>query len=451
MSKKSFNVWARLLGKDEASGPLLKGLGKIRVAARGLGSSIKQGVGIGLGMAGLNSILDTAKNALHSVTTGYAEAMDETVAFANAQRMSVAALQTWEYVAKRSDVSTEALRGSFQGLNITLGQIRIGAGKAYKFLSSQKSLAPLVKQLKGAKDANDALGISLGFLGRVKNQGERNLLATKLGLTPEMLRIVDQGAEGIARLQKEAAKWGLTSDKAAGDIDAYNDANDRLTASLDGLKRTIGEHLMPVLTPYVDKLADWVANHRKLIGQKVGEWVDKGAKAIPKLVDAFDKALPVLNAVGDSLARIGSLIRVLEGRLPKSDFKSPEAAQFYTENLGSYTQDEINRAGATVKRQHRTDLNKNRTPEQMPNKDLTVGSTDWWKAVKDEAEKLRLQRPANTTGMSLTEILRQQSVDVNVRVEAATGTGAEVTKVTGDGPGKVRADVGVSGAWGGSW
>ncbi len=425
--QKSFSIYALLKGKDE-SAPLLKGLGKIRAGAKGISgvlSGLKGGLGSMLGPLGLGGVLGVASlggavAAVRNLTMGYAESQDELGAFARQHRMAVAEVQRWQFVAKMSEVSTDSLRGSMGGLTQTLGQVHAGAGRAFKFLSTQKNLSPLLKSLKGARSTSDALGISLNFLGRVKDQGQRALLAKKLGLDPEMLRIVDQGAAGIARLLKEADRYGTTSEKSAREVEEFNQAHKRLDASLEGLKLSIGEKLVPVLTPYIGQLTNWVAGNRNLIGQKVGEWAAGAADGFGKLVERGPEIAQTIRDIGfaispvvKALVTMGNAIKGITGA------HHQEADQKFKDSLG-VTDAEWGHAVKTV-----SDRQKGSSDP------LIRGTEEFRQAVADEinrriTEQRAIGKPVKNEPLS--SILRQQSVSGTVRFEvsAAPGTGVSV-------------------------
>ena len=453
--KKSFSIYALLKGKDE-SAPLLKGLGKIRAGAKGISgvlSGLKGGLGSMLGPLGLGGVLGVASlggavAAVRHLTMGYAESQDELGAFARQHRMAVAEVQRWQFVAKMSEVSTDSLRGSMGGLTQTLGQVHAGAGRAFKFLSTQKNLSPLLKSLKGARSTSDALGISLNFLGRVKDQGQRALLAKKLGLDPEMLRIVDQGAAGIARLLKEADRYGTTSEKSARDVEEFNQAHKRLDASLEGLKLSIGEKLVPVLTPYITQLTDWVGANKDLIATKVEKWVTGAASAaeewIPRMGKVLSDLSPILDVVG---AGLKSMVWSLE-RLNDLGAAPLQLADMFGADIGG------RRASSHETFQSESALRQKLlgtlSPEELAKAQKRAqregarpGTAGYWTRVGNAATQARSDEklPPDSSVLPMGAGGRF-SGEMRIRVEAADGTSATVVSTDTSGPLRVFGDVG---------
>lgn len=137
-----------------------------------------------------------------------------------------------------------------------------------------KGMVDFVRDGSGeAADAFEALGISAedlnGVIGDqfkvleliadrfedVENAAERSSIAQELfgGRASELLLVLEEGSEGLARISKEAQDFGLIlSTATARNVEEANDAFTRLSGIFKGLRDTV----VGALAPAFQKLAD---------------------------------------------------------------------------------------------------------------------------------------------------------------------------------------------------
>jgi len=290
---KGFSVWALLKGKDAASGPIVKGLGKIRAAGLATSRALRGALNIGgkgLGLLGIGGGLSIggAIVGIRSLVQNYASATDEQSKFARQNRITIGSLQEMSYAAGREGLSVDGLKQSIIGLTQNVGQMAAGRGRALKFLSAIKGGKEVVRDLTRTTNAMDALYVAMEAIRRSPSVGKKAALARALGLDPDIVRLAAKSTTEINALRAEMRGYGTDSTESGIAAEDMQDANERLTASFEGLKRVVGAEFAPSFRAYMDDLAAFLANNK---GQ-VRAW----AREVRESLDSLVEALPVYGA-----------------------------------------------------------------------------------------------------------------------------------------------------------
>ena len=181
-----------------------------------------------------------------------------------------------------------------------------------------------------AKDAFDQLGISADELGGVmgdqfkvlelvadrlqdvENSAVRSSIAQDLfgGRASELLLVLEEGAEGLARISAEAKDFGLVlSTATARNVEDANDSFTRLKSLFKGLRDT----LVGALAPAFRLLADRIRNDVLESIKEAGGIEAFGKKLAITVLDIFEKAfrgiISFTNAVGRQFNNLLDFIR----------------------------------------------------------------------------------------------------------------------------------------------
>tara|TARA_Y100000310_G_scaffold2728_1_gene3538 strand:- start:5985 stop:7748 length:1764 start_codon:yes stop_codon:yes gene_type:complete len=115
----------------------------------------------------------------------------------------------------------------------------------------------------------------------------------------ELLPLFAQGAEGIERMREKARELGIVFDQDAADAAAeLSDAMTTLKGTFDGVKIAIAKELVPILTPFIERVQEVIGTVR--------EWIEKNPELSNKIVIATA-------AIGGLLAILGPLLIMLPG------------------------------------------------------------------------------------------------------------------------------------------
>jgi len=231
--------------------------------------------------------------ALIATTKSTATAQDAVGKFASRIGISTEALSKYKTVAEFSGVTTETLNMGFQRMTRRISEAGQGTGVAVKALDE---LGISIESVQSLSPDQQFEAIA-GALEGVESQSDKARLAMQFfdseGVA--LLQTMEGGVEGLQAMKDEAVRFGtVISTQAAANSAQFNDSLTRMQMAFEGLRNSIGERFMPILTELNNRFANFVADNRGAIldfGEKVitaFAWIaEKGAFAVGLLVDAF--------------------------------------------------------------------------------------------------------------------------------------------------------------------
>lgn len=182
------------------------GAGAERVSA----SFGKMGKAIGVGIAAVVAV--AAAGIAIAVQFGQASLkMADTLAnSADRIGVSTAALQEWQYVARKTGEDANSVSGALE--NFANKVAAAAAGLSKEDLKSFKSIGLDQEQLRGFKDTEAALDQVIDRIGALKSESDRAAISEKLGLGP-LATALREGSDEVARLRDEAQALGFVMDE----------------------------------------------------------------------------------------------------------------------------------------------------------------------------------------------------------------------------------------------
>ena len=283
---KKLEISAVLKAQDKASTPLRRAAAKIR---RSMGRTMRfvgaAASGVATRMAGIATL---ATAGVGGWAKGYVDAGDELNKFSRTIGLSAQRLQEFEFIGGRQGVTSKELRAAFQKLNMSMGKARAGTGELAEGL--KKVDKGLLKQVKGAKNTEQAIDIVLGAMAKEKDAFKRSAIAQaafgESGV--KLARISELGAEGIEKLAKEARESGaVMSGKALKQTEQMSNAIQRLKEQFKATTNTVMSQLLPVLEPLIRRFSAWlkVAGNQEKIAEYVKSFVQAVIRGAPKVID----------------------------------------------------------------------------------------------------------------------------------------------------------------------
>jgi len=218
-------------------------------------------------------LLGTAiAGGLIGATIASAKLGDEIYEMSKRTGIGTVALSELRYMAQLSGTSIEGLEIGIKRMQMVLSDAFQGAPEATKAITD---LGLSIEDLKAMSPEEQfyALGVAIA---QIEDPTIRAATATQIfGRSgTDLLPMLADGAEGIAKMREEAHQYGrIIDEEAAKKSDAFNDALTKLKESFGKIADAIGSTLMPILTqlmedkivPLITKVADWIKTHEDLV------------------------------------------------------------------------------------------------------------------------------------------------------------------------------------------
>ncbi len=213
---------------------------------------------------------------------------------------NVDALAQLRHAAVLSGASVEQLDGGLQSFSKSLGQLRAGTGRMAGFLG--KVSPALLKQLKGAKDNEQAFDLLANAMAKIEDPAKRAALASATVGDAALAPMLAKGAMGIGKLRMQYAATAGTQHEAVEAAGEFGDAMDDLKAATDGVKAALVANLAPALKVVVERLKAWLVGHRADIAVWAKELGERLPGAIRTVADwlgaAYDKVTSFVEGIG---------------------------------------------------------------------------------------------------------------------------------------------------------
>jgi len=298
--KATLNESKGLLNKFNQDVASLRSLAAVSLSSNGGGLAM-----LGLtGIAGVVGVAAAAGVAVTKLANQTAEATAQAGRMAEQYGISAEQLSRLAYAASLSKVGVDTLGQGLKGLSVKMREAAAGSDETrsvfqalgVEYADASGKLRPVEAVLLDVANA----------FKRMPDGAEKAAIATKLmeeaGI--KLIPVLNQGADAIKRWGDEAAKLGLVITpqqlKAA---EEYERNMQRLGAAADGLKREIGNGVIPVVADFSTKLLE---------GRSAGlGWWDSilgsfaGSKDPVKQVEELTKTLAALQKTQQQQAALG--------------------------------------------------------------------------------------------------------------------------------------------------
>lgn len=207
--------------------------------------SFKSGIVAAVGVGGLGLLVKRSLSGIDRISK-----LSRTLGIATND------LRKLELAAGLSGVELETLARGVRTLNAGMFDfVQKGTGTA---VDAFEALGISAQDLNGVMgDQFKVLELISDRLLNVENSAKRSAIAQDLfgGRASELLLVLEEGSEGIARISKEAELFGLTLSTVSGrNVENANDAIARLKFAFKGLVDTTTAALSPAITRLADAL-----------------------------------------------------------------------------------------------------------------------------------------------------------------------------------------------------
>jgi hypothetical protein len=279
---------------------------KNQQAAQSLKSSLKT---IKVAAAATVAAMSALVGGVTAFVSSVAETEDAAGKFADSIGVTYEALQELEFAAQRSGNSIEDMRMVLGKLSTELVDAKTG-----------KTNEALARLGLSAVDATGKLKPADQMLGEISGKfetlgkAEQVNLAKSLGIKPQMVKLLQQGAAGLDALRQAARETGAVLPEEAKQRAAdYNDSLLDLQVSIKAIGRNFAVHVMPSLTNAFRRMQQFISAARpkivrmmSLVWEQLGVAMDNVSKIAGGAWRSFKTLLAPLERLLDWLPDIDS-------------------------------------------------------------------------------------------------------------------------------------------------
>ena len=312
---------------DDASGKNQAFLSVMAGAAKTLGNVVVAGAKLAA-----KALLEVGKAAANATKEGFelskeaGKYADDIATLSTQTGVAQSSLQQWTYASNFVDTSVDSIASSMTKLTQTMGNALNGSSEASdKFSTLGVSITDVHGRLRSTEDV---FWDAIDALGKIENPAERDAAAIALfGESAQKLNpLIAAGREGFEALNAEAERLGTVfSDDEIATMGGFDDAMQRNSQAVTGLKNAIGLALIPAFQPLVNRATEAMGrvNHAirdGLTPDEMGELtdflLDEMDGAIEYIISIIEDALPMLTtAVGKLVSSLGSKLPGMVNRL----------------------------------------------------------------------------------------------------------------------------------------
>ncbi len=310
MAEKKFDLSLIIKAVDNATAPLRRigeRLKTLTTPARDVGKAFGKVGSETLGLATKFAAFSAAAGfGLFHVVKGAVDAGDKLGEMAQRVGLGVDAYAQLQFAAAQSDIEAEKFNSSMDGFNQRMGQVKAGTGKFLAFLN--KVSPTLAKQVRGAKDNDQALDLLAKAFVKVEDPAKRAALAMAAGLDPQFGQFLGQGPEAIKALKDQFAATAGPQEQFAARSGVLDNSLRLLAVSFEGIKNKIVTALMPAFNRLAIMLTDFFTKH----GDKLVAWAERANGEFQAWVNSggIDRLIASLREVA---ATIGKVVDALGG------------------------------------------------------------------------------------------------------------------------------------------
>lgn len=293
---RSVQQFTRAMGLDK----LGKAMGAVGRSAGDLAGKVSSIVAPMAAVIGVGSI-----TGLFELAAGWGNVGFEVEKTATTLGMAASGLMSLRGAARLAGVSSEELTGSLKSVGDTMEDALFGRNQSALMLLNKMGVG-IQKTADGSIDAARGFKDIATYISNIKSAQVQGLIARQFGIEAA-LPLLRKGAKGIEEYQRKIAEFGgARTEGAIAAAGSFGLSLLYLGVATDGLKASIGDRLIPILQPFIEKLTLWVTANRDLIATRVSEFVEGFAKWLDRIdfnavLDGITKFVSGVADVIDSL------------------------------------------------------------------------------------------------------------------------------------------------------
>ena len=287
------------------------------------------GVGIAAGAAAVGGIAAFAKSSI----SAFAQAGDEVQKMSLRVGFSTEALSELKHAAELSGTSLGSLENGVKRMQRTILDAENGLSTA---VDAFEMLGVEMADVE-SKSPEEQFTLLSNALADVEDASRRSALAQQVfgRAGTQLLPMLAAGKDGLAAMRQEAHDLGMVFDQdAANSAAEYNDSLTRLQGAFQGIQFAVGEALIPVLIPLIEKMTQIATVARNYVGpaiQAIGIAINILRKPIEIQIGLWKILIRLFLLIGEELLNLAQKVPFLGAALEKVG----EIARAFSENWRS--------------------------------------------------------------------------------------------------------------------
>lgn len=298
------------LGREMGLNKVTASFDKVAASAKGVANSARSIAAPIAAAVGIGSIAGIAAMANEWGRMGM-----EVSNTSRSLGLATSDLQSLRGAANLAGVSSESLTGGMESLGATINDAKWGRNQGALALMSRLGMGFHQTQDGSVNTVRSLHDLSAAMM-KIKDVQTQHKVAREFGVDA-LFPLLIKGPKALDEAQKKiAGLGGIQSAASIRSAEQFGLQLNYLKAATEGLKFSIADSLMPVLSPLIEQTTNWIAKNRELIAGKVANFVQgiatwlskvnfsnvlKGvtdtANAVGKAVDAFGGWKNVIGAV----------------------------------------------------------------------------------------------------------------------------------------------------------
>ena len=297
----------------------LKNLDKIKLEnayksvnnlSKGLENASKKTALLSAGAVG--AIAGITKLAKSAVESG-----DTIQTTADQYNLSAEAIQRWNYIALQSDVPADKLYKS-----MTKSRDAIGTALADMSSTGRTALEALIGDLtKVPTDTEGAFNTVIMALAGVEDKTMQAFYANEIfgeRVATELIPLLNQGADGIAKLSQEFETVGYLTNEQVRALADYDNELNKVNTRLENAKTELGLAMIPIMDRFVSLLENNIIPAIK----DLAKWFDNLSPSMQGTITgglllfaALSPVLLILSKIIGVIPTLGKALDFLKGKI----------------------------------------------------------------------------------------------------------------------------------------
>ncbi len=239
-------------------------------------------------------VAGAAGAAIVAYTVKMAGATDANAKFTHENGLTFASLQELGFAAEREGASMDSLKSSLNGLTLAAGQASMGAGGGIEAFAR---LGINIMDVNGQIKTADKLMLEVSDSMQGLQRAEQVDLISKLGISQDMLLLLQRGTQNIEMLRGEARRYGIESERMKKSGEDFQDVITNLKQVIFGALIPLRQFVLDLANNLIPKITEWIAKNRKLIKGKFVEYLQLIIKSFKSLMKIVKKFMPLFKGM----------------------------------------------------------------------------------------------------------------------------------------------------------